>query len=99
MHYAYFTSNTEIWSPIEKVSDIRKNSALVRTLKGRQLKLLANVAMEMIERESHINRILNQLVDVIQLDDPLSQSVDLMECAPEGMVREFREVVQVGWLI
>ncbi|TPX43800.1 hypothetical protein SeMB42_g04579 [Synchytrium endobioticum] len=61
----------EIWAPPEKVEDVRKNKALMSTLRSRHIKMLAETAIELIEREQSFNKLLNRLANVVHNDDPL----------------------------
>ncbi|KAJ3319597.1 hypothetical protein HDU76_000499 [Blyttiomyces sp. JEL0837] len=85
----------EIWAPLDKPEDLTRNKALSRTLRSRRLKMMSNTAMEFIEQEMEMNRVLSRLVDFVQGDDPLSQEIDFMDCGvPVEEACDFREVVQ-----
>ncbi|KAJ3105979.1 hypothetical protein HDU96_008373 [Phlyctochytrium bullatum] len=83
----------EIWCPLEKPEDVRKNKSAVRTLRSRQLKILANAAMEIIEREARIQRLLGRLSDVVMMEDPLMQDINLSEGVSPELYGEFRQMV------
>ncbi|KAI8608855.1 hypothetical protein BC830DRAFT_1153534 [Chytriomyces sp. MP71] len=85
----------EIWAPLESADDVKNIKPHVRTLRSRQLKLIANGLQETITAETFKNQPLVRLVDALQMDDPLLQDFDLNELGVAADVqREFRDVVQ-----
>ncbi|KAJ3075617.1 hypothetical protein HDU98_007429 [Podochytrium sp. JEL0797] len=85
----------EIWAPLEKEQDVIHNKAHVRTLRSRQLKVMAHSLMETVEKETELNQPLVRLVDALQHDDPFLQDFDLGALGVSAEVqKEFRDVVQ-----
>lgn len=81
----------EIWTPPEKVEDVRKNKALMHSLRSRHIKMLAETAIELIESEQSFNKLLNRLADVVYNDDPLLNEPALLESS-SSKVEDVQEV-------
>ncbi|KAJ3107918.1 hypothetical protein HDU97_002850 [Phlyctochytrium planicorne] len=84
----------ELWGGLDKVDDVRRNKSAVRTLRSRQLKILAGQAMDMIEEESKLHRLLGRLLDTIIMDNPFSEEQAISKGVPDHVMQEFRQVVQ-----
>ncbi|KAJ3199078.1 hypothetical protein HDU67_003124, partial [Dinochytrium kinnereticum] len=89
----HFFSKKELWGSLEKPEDVRRNKCAVRTLRSRQIKILAGTAMDLIESEARLHRLMGRLSDLIMLDDPFCQDLDLSG-VPEEELKAFRQVVQ-----
>ncbi|KAI8849924.1 hypothetical protein BC829DRAFT_174327 [Chytridium lagenaria] len=83
----------EHWGALDKVEDIKKNKSAVRTLRNRQLKIMSQTAMDLIEQEAGFHRMIGRLSDIVMMDDPFCQTLDLSTGIPEDEMKEFREVV------
>ncbi|KAI8814553.1 hypothetical protein BJ742DRAFT_785937 [Cladochytrium replicatum] len=83
----------EIWMRPEKVEDIKRNKSYLRTLRGRELKVLSDAAMEMIEDESKHLKIVRPLMVLLQEDDPALEHVKLGENVPEEALTNVRDLV------
>ncbi|KAJ3055130.1 hypothetical protein HK097_011366 [Rhizophlyctis rosea] len=84
----------EIWGQPERTSDIQKSHSATYTLRNRQLKLLSDSAMAMVERETDFNRKIVRFAQLIQQDDPLSQDVDFEKEVPDDVLSGLREGAQ-----
>ncbi|TPX34047.1 hypothetical protein SmJEL517_g03218 [Synchytrium microbalum] len=88
----------EIWTPPDKVEDVRKNKSLMHSLRSRHIKMLAETAIELIEREQGFNKLLNRLADVVHSDDPATHDKMNIEegLNPKGLesLKAVRELVE-----
>ncbi|KAJ3298907.1 hypothetical protein HK104_010210 [Borealophlyctis nickersoniae] len=84
----------EIWAQPEKPEDVGKIRSARHTLRNRQLKILSDSAMGMIEKEKAFSRRISRFAQLIQQDDPLSQDVNFEETVPADVLKQLRENVQ-----
>ncbi|KAI9002119.1 hypothetical protein DFJ74DRAFT_696655 [Hyaloraphidium curvatum] len=66
----------EIWALPDRPEDVKRHAPTVRTLRSRQLRIICDDAMTMIESEKELAKQLTRLTDVLQQDDPSYQDVD-----------------------
>ncbi|KAJ3035900.1 hypothetical protein HDV00_003300 [Rhizophlyctis rosea] len=84
----------ELWAHADRPTDIKRIRSATYTLRNRQLKLLSDSAMSMIEREKDFNKRIVRFSQLIQQDDPLAQDVDFEKSVPANVLKDVREGVQ-----
>lgn len=90
------TFSAEIWAMPDRPEDLRRHASTVRTLRSRQLRIMMDDLMNMIESQKEIGRQLTRLTDVLQQDDPAYQDVDFEEDGiPADTVKDTLESAQV----
>ncbi|KAL1920614.1 uncharacterized protein VTP21DRAFT_991 [Calcarisporiella thermophila] len=65
----------EILGPLEKAEDLLERRPLRKILQSKHLESLAATAMEMIENEKSLNKVLSRFAAIIQGDDPQYQDI------------------------
>ncbi|KAJ3091275.1 hypothetical protein HK102_001127 [Quaeritorhiza haematococci] len=84
----------EIWAHPEKPDDVKHCKSHVHTLENRSIKTLADITMEMIEKEHLYNRQVSRFANIVQQDDPLYQDLKFEDEIPNDVLKPLREVMQ-----